>query len=193
MSDASAQPAPIGAVLAGGAGERLGGQKAAVELAGRPLISYPIEALRRADVLSIVVAKPGSRLPALTLPVVVEPAQPLHPLLGVVAALKHAGGRPSLVVPCDAPFVTPSLLGVLASAVTTTAVRGGGRAHPLIALYAADTLPVIEEAVAKGASATETLGSLGPEWIDASEDETFNVNTPDDLALAEEMLRRARS
>jgi molybdopterin-guanine dinucleotide biosynthesis protein A len=33
-------------VLAGGRGDRIGGAKAMVELRGRPLIRYPLDALR---------------------------------------------------------------------------------------------------------------------------------------------------
>ena len=38
----------VGAILAGGGGRRIGGDKAIVELHGRPLISYPLEAVREA-------------------------------------------------------------------------------------------------------------------------------------------------
>jgi len=38
----------IGAVLAGGAGRRLGGSKATVQLGGRPLLAYALGALRGA-------------------------------------------------------------------------------------------------------------------------------------------------
>ena len=37
------------AILAGGRGTRLGGDKARAELAGRPLISYPLAAAAAAD------------------------------------------------------------------------------------------------------------------------------------------------
>jgi molybdopterin-guanine dinucleotide biosynthesis protein A len=48
---------PVGAILAGGGGRRIGGDKAIVELHGRPLISYPLETVRLAK------ANPG-RAPA---------------------------------------------------------------------------------------------------------------------------------
>jgi molybdenum cofactor guanylyltransferase len=184
---------PLGAVLAGGAATRLGGDKAAVELDGRPLVTYPLHALRQAGLVPIVIAKPNSRLPALTYPVVIEPQEPRHPLLGVVAALMHASGRPALVVPCDVPFLSPTLLRTLADANKTTAVRAANQVHPLIALYSPESLPLLEGAVAAGQSATEALESLDPTYIEASERETFNVNTPEDLAEAAAILRQARS
>ena len=186
-------PPPLGAVLAGGAATRLGGAKATVELAGRPLISYSLQALAQAGVTAVVVAKESSDLPPLEAEVVTEPDEPRHPLAGVVAALKHAGSRGALVLPCDVPFVSPMLLRVLGSAETTTAVRSGNRIHPLIAFYADDDLERLELAVERGDSATAALESLEPDWIDAIERETFNVNTPDDLARAEDLLRQPRS
>ena len=38
---------PIGVVLAGGSGRRIGGSKAIVKLRGQPLITYPLAALGR--------------------------------------------------------------------------------------------------------------------------------------------------
>ncbi len=47
----------------------------------------------------------------------------------------------------------------------------------------------LEQAVADGRIRNPALESLEPEYIEAIERETFNVNTPDDLARAEEILR----
>ena len=41
--------------------------------------------------------------------------------------------------------------------------------------------------MASGDSATAALEGLDPEWIEAIERETFNVNTPEDLARAEDL------
>ena len=184
---------PLGAVLAGGAASRFGGAKATLELGGRPLISYPLAALAQAGIGAVVVAKADSPLPPLAVELVTEPDEPRHPLAGVVAALRHAGSRGSLVAPCDAPFLSPMLVQVLASAQVTTAVRSAGRIHPLVAFYPASALDRLESAVASGESATSALEALDPEWIEAPERETFNVNTPADLERAEDLITRPRS
>ena len=105
--------------------------------------------------------------------------------------MEHAGARAVLVLPCDAPFLTPMLLRVLASATKTTAVRSAERIHPLIALYAPEAPSPPGRSDEGGQSATKALESLDPEYIEAPERETFNVNTPDDLARAEELLKTA--
>lgn len=180
---------PLAAVLAGGAATRLGGAKATVELAGRPLISYPLAALAEAGLEAIVVAKAGSPLPpGLTTPVITEPRKPRHPLLGVATALEHAGDRPILACACDLPFVGAGLLARLAASPPPAAVNDGGHLQPLLALYPPGAAPDLKEAIADGRSATEALSALKPVTVRATERETFNVNTPEDLARAEKLL-----
>ena len=101
-------PVPVGVVLAGGRGRRIGGDKAIVELEGRPLVLYPLEALHEVCDDVAVVAKRDSLLPALAgvADLWVEPDEPRHPLAGVAHALHLAAGRSVLAVAVDLPFVT---------------------------------------------------------------------------------------
>jgi len=175
---------PLGVVLAGGAGARLGGSKPTVELGGRPLISYPLAAFADAGIEAVVVAKAQSELPALDVPVVMEPAEPTHPLLGLITAIEHANGRPVVASPCDTPFVTPTLLTALATTQATAAVREAGRLHPLLARYEPTDLAALRRGLAAGDSATATAEVLSPVLIEAGPGETFNVNSPADLDAA---------
>jgi molybdopterin-guanine dinucleotide biosynthesis protein A len=137
---ASAEPALV-AVLAGGAGERLGGAKALVELGGRTLISYPLQAAREAGLEAIVVAKRESSLPQVDERVVYEPASPRHPLCGLVAALRDDSGsrareRAVLAVACDMPFLEPALLRWLAARPDEAVVAEvDGELQPFPGLY----------------------------------------------------------
>ena len=126
---------PLAAVLAGGAATRLGGAKATVELAGRPLIARPLAALAQAGIEAVVVAKADSPLPRdLTVPLITEPPAPRHPLLGVVTALEHADGRPVLALACDLPLVSADFLTRLAASPPPAAVSDGKPLQPLRAL-----------------------------------------------------------
>ena len=182
---------PLGAVLAGGTAERLGGSKATVELAGRPLISYPLAAFAEAGIEAIVVAKLDTDLPALGVAVLTEPAEPRHPILGIVTALAHAGGRPVIACACDTPFITATLLTKLATTPATAAAHDGERLHPLIARYQPSDLPALREALEASRSATSALEALSPALIEAEPRTTFNINTPDDLAYAASIVTRA--
>jgi molybdopterin-guanine dinucleotide biosynthesis protein A len=125
-------PEPVGVVLAGGLGRRIGGAKAVVPLAGRPLISYPIAALRSILTEVRVVAKPGTELPALEgVEVWAEPEEPRHPLVGIVHALRRAAPRAVLVCAADMPLLTGAALAALAAAdprgaPAVVAARRGG-------------------------------------------------------------------
>ena len=178
----------MGAVLAGGAATRLGGSKAALELAGQPLIAYPLTALSEARIEAIVVAKPDSDLPPVDVQVVAEPPEPRHPLLGVVTALEHADGTAVVTCPCDTPFVTAALLTALAATDQTAAVHDGERLHPLLARYRPGDLPALRVALEHGRSATSAVEGLNPTLIRTDAATAFNINTPDDLAAARARL-----
>src|SRR3954469_1305574 len=105
------------AVLAGGRSSRMGTPKALAPLGGAPLIARPLAAARAAGLPAVVVAKRASPLPALDVPVVVEPDEPTHPLCGVVAALEAGSAAVVAVVAvaCDQPWVTGEVLAALAA------------------------------------------------------------------------------
>lgn len=188
---------PVGAVLAGGQGSRIGGAKALVELAGRPLISYPLAAVEAAGLEPIVVAKADSELPPLNCRVIREPAGPRHPLCGIIAALRHAKQRPLVVVGCDMPFTGAGLLAWLGSARQPLVIPSvGDRLQPLPARYDSALLPALEEALAEGRALRATLESLRPRTIAEAELARFgnperlcfNLNTHSDLEQAEALL-----
>src|SRR4051812_20681561 len=116
MAAAPTPAPPVGAVLAGGAGRRIGGDKAIVELEGRALILYPLEALHGVCEDVVVVAKRDTMLPPLAgvADLWIEPDEPRHPLAGVAHALRLAMGRSVLAVAVDLPLVdaaTPRAIG----------------------------------------------------------------------------------
>lgn len=191
-----APTARLGAVLAGGRGSRLGGAKPTADLAGRPLIAYPLAALAAAGIEAFVVAKPDTELPTLEAEVVTEPAQPTHPLAGIVTALHHTG-RPLVVLGCDFPFAPPGLLRALADAPEPLVVPApDGGPQPLMARWSPELLPRLETALAREEPLRRTVAALGPRLLDDVElarfgdpaRAFFNVNTPADLGTAKAMI-----
>ncbi|HWF54212.1 MAG TPA: NTP transferase domain-containing protein [Solirubrobacteraceae bacterium] len=186
---------PIGVILAGGAGRRLGGGKALASLAGRPLISYPLCAMAAALGDVAVVAKPRTALPAFERRVSVwrEPESPSHPLVGIVEALRRAGGRAVVVCAGDMPFVGVDVLRSLAgadvgSAAAVVACDGEGALQPALARYDASGLDVLERALGSDRPLRALIGALGPATLPVDERTLFNVNTPADLERARGML-----
>jgi molybdenum cofactor guanylyltransferase len=190
---------PIGAILAGGAGLRIGGDKATVELQGKPLICYPLEALDQVVKKVAILAKSSTKLPPLSgVAVWIEPERPRHPLVGITQALALAGGRPVLVCAADLPFVTPELIRRLARAdpgrAPAVVACAGGTMNPLLGCYQPKALELLAgPARAASAPLLETVATIDPVLIDAGDpDELFDVDTPDDLLLAAAMLDRRR-
>jgi molybdenum cofactor guanylyltransferase len=184
----------IGAVLAGGAGSRLGsGSKPAALLGGRPLIVYPLEALAAVCERLAVVCKRATRLPELPAGVERwdEPEEPRHPLTGIVHALETAGA-PVLVCAADMPFVTPDALRTLVGAAHSTSATAivaaaGDRIQPTIALYSPAALDALR-AAEPDAPLTRTVESLDPARVALPPALVRSVNTPEDLADAEALL-----
>ena len=184
------------AILAGGRSTRMGRPKPAVPLAGRPLIDYPVDAVRSVGLEPWVIAKPNTDLPPLDCRIVHEPAEPVHPLCGIVAALEAAAPWPIVVVGADMPFVEDKLIAWLASHLTTAIVEVDGRPQPLLARYGGEDLDPLRDSLAREEAAQAAVSALDPQVI--REDElrrfgdprilTFNVNTPADLSEAERIL-----
>ena len=182
----------IGAVLAGGSGRRLGSvSKAAVKLGERPLVSFPVAALASVCERVAVVCKPDTELPELERAERWdEPAEPRHPLTGIVHALEQAGG-PVLVCAADMPFVTGDACRTLLAAA-----GGGGPAvvavsegvlQPVLGLYSPAALGVLRGAP-EGEPLTATVEALDPARVALPPAIVRSVNTPEDLAEAKDAL-----
>jgi molybdopterin-guanine dinucleotide biosynthesis protein A len=212
--------APVGVILAGGRGRRLGGAKATVALAGRPLLDHPLAAMRAAltgggepaqggPPLIAVVAKPGTVLPPLGVVALwTEPAEPSHPLVGLIRALEGAAGRAVLVCPVDLPFVAPETLRRLAwgpaeGAPALLAAQDGivqpllGRWEPVALASLRSALGVDSGSGPGGQDALPAMRAvaqrLGARLTCVAAAELENVNTPEDLARAQARLTRAGS
>ncbi|MDQ2761654.1 MAG: NTP transferase domain-containing protein [Actinomycetota bacterium] len=196
---------PVGVVLAGGAGRRIGGAKARVELLGAPLITYPLAALRAALGEVVVLAKPSSVLPVLPgTEVWLEPEEPRHPLAGLVWALERAQGRPVLVCAADLPLVQRDLVARLArwgssppiddrSTPLACIASDGEGPQPLLGRYEPAALNVLRTALAEDpmprmrSLAQRLCATVLPAH---AEQELLNVNRPEDLRRAAAALRR---
>jgi molybdopterin-guanine dinucleotide biosynthesis protein A len=192
----SPRPEPVGVILAGGEGRRIGGAKATVILGGRPLISYPLEALSAALADVVILAKADTELPSLPGTTVwIEPNTRHHPVVGIVQALGLAGGRPVLVCAADLPFVTPVLVRQLADADPAGAPAvlacARGAMQPLLGYYESRAAGLLHPE--QDTSLREQVAALSPVLLEVEDpQELFNVNAPEDLLQAAAMLDRPR-
>jgi molybdopterin-guanine dinucleotide biosynthesis protein A len=174
----------------------MGTPKATLELGGVPLIARALQALRDAGLETAVVAKADVVLPGIDAELWVEPRAERHPLAGILEALERADRRAVLACACDMPFVTPELIAHIAAFPGTAVPEAGGRLHPLLARYDPAATRALAAALEAQAPLHEAVRQAGAAIVPESEVAAFgdparllfNINTPADLARAEELL-----
>ena len=166
-----------GYVLCGGRSTRMGRDKEFVEIEGRPLALRVAEALGVERVL--LVGRPEEALERLGLPVVHDRAATFqHPLLGVEAALEHAGG-PALFAPCDLGWLDRESVKHLLAAEPPVVASDGTRLHPLLAVLTPALLPAVRSILEGQGSVHELARSCGSVVLPAAA--LRNVNTAEDM------------
>jgi molybdopterin-guanine dinucleotide biosynthesis protein A len=196
----------------------MGTDKAFIELAGRPLIAWVLDALAAVTGHRVIVTHDADeRFERFGVPVVVDHLPARCPLSGLHAGLSAAPTDLCLAVACDLPLVQPRLLALLADAAADVqaAVPDAGAAplpdagpagdmavgglQPLLAAYRRGCIPAIERLLANGPAPASMVASavpaviVGPDrWRAADPDgrSFHNVNTLSDLAVAAQWLNR---
>ncbi len=182
-----------------------GGDKALKSLGGRPLLAHVIDRLRpQVDRIAINANGDPARFAAFGLPVVADPLEGFAgPLAGILAGLMWAAEtapRPRYVasVAADAPFLPRDLVARMAALVGSDAdmatVSSGSRTHPVFGLWPlalADALraAVVEHGVRKVDAWTGTYRVAVAAFENRPFDPFLNINTPDDLAAAADILQ----
>jgi len=200
-------PAPVlGAVLAGGRSRRFRGPKALAELGGRKLTEWPLSALEGQVGRVVLVADDPALARALGVASRGDAVPGRGPVGGLVTALwwaREEGLGDVFLLGCDMPLVTRELVAeLLARRRTGEAVlpesAGPLGFEPLCAVYSTSLLEEAERCVQEGHPAFEDLLERVPyRIVPAAELPSLrdrphaflNVNTRDDLARAEVLLR----
>lgn len=199
-----------GLVLAGGESRRMGQDKALVRLGGLRLVDRTLARLAP-QVAGLAVCRHAGGLDGLTTGVaLVHDAAGAHagPLAGLLAGLdwlaaQDAAATHAVSVPVDSPFLPADLVARLSAARDAAAspaavALSGERRHSATALW-----PVAAREPLRAAMRAEGLRRVGlfldrldpatARWSTAPCDPFLNVNTPEDLAAAEAVLRRIRA
>lgn len=192
------------AIQSGGNSLRMGQDKGLIPLAGRPMIAHALDRVSGlGDELLITTNRP-ERYRFTRARLVPDPVPGAGALAGLYTALSAAQGDPVLVVACDMPFLSRPLLGhllSLASQADAIVPRRAGEFEPMHAVYSRGCLPAIHTALDRGECRVvsffadvriRVVGQAEMEPFDPSGLSFFNINTPEDLARAEQLLASAR-
>ena len=195
------RPSPIiGAILAGGQARRLGGiDKGLVEMGGRPLVAWILDALGpQVDGLVINTNRNLDIYGRYGVPVVPD-RLPDHqgPLAGIAAVLAQVPPDGAvLTVPCDSPTPPADLAARLSAALEAgegdlAVAHDGERLQPLHALVPATLLPGLEAFLVNGGRKVELwLAEQRAAVVDFADRSGcfLNLNRPGDLERVRPLL-----
>jgi molybdenum cofactor guanylyltransferase len=204
-SPKKASPLSItGAILAGGMSRRLGRDKAALRLGGKPLALWVAEVLGAVvSEMWLVTNQPMAHL-EFGLPLVtdLEPFQ--GPLGGLVTAMFYARTPWVLAAAVDGPFLAPPLMAALAGeaapgAAAAVVCRSARGLEPFPGLYAVRLLPRLQEFLQSDRRYSRFVEICRPKVLEPEavkrldpQGRSFqNLNTPEELAQAEAWLAAA--
>lgn len=203
--------APLGVILAGGRATRMGGgDKGLLDLGGQPILTR-VAARLAPQVAGMALNANGdpARFARFALPVLPDTvAEFPGPLAGVLAGLDWAAdqGADSIVtVAADTPFfpadLTPRLILAAQEAQTSIALAAtadqDGRVwrHPTFGLWPValrdDLRAALQDGLRKVVAWTDRHGGTTALFPSPGIDPFFNVNTPEDLAMAQTLLQEA--
>lgn len=191
------------AILAGGAGQRIGGDKPRRLLGGACLLDHALTRARGAAAPVILVARSPEQVAGFAGTVVLDAPGIEGPLAGLFSALSWAaaaGADRVLTLPCDMPFLPDDLLPRLKQALApdlgAAVAASDGRLHPVCALWRTAIVPTLVQRVEEGRLSLrglgEAVGCAVVDWPVEKGDPFININTAEDLAAAEATLTRRR-
>jgi molybdopterin-guanine dinucleotide biosynthesis protein A len=180
-----------GIVLAGGASSRMGDHKPLTQFRGATLIEAVI-ARARPQVRNLKIDVPQSMADAYHVRfgnIVLADAfdEKLGPLCGIVTGLEWTAAEWLATFPCDTPFLPLDVVAQLARHASDRPVVAKGA--QVFGLWPKSCLAVLRAGLESGAlrsvlSAVDTLGGKVCD-LQIAENAFFNINTPDDLNIAE--------
>ncbi len=192
---------PFGVILAGGQARRLGGQdKPLIQLGGRPLLAHVVDRFApQVAQLALNANGDTARFCAfdlVTLPDTIDGF--VGPLAGVLAGLDWAariGADHVVSVAADTPFLPPDLVPRLLLAVQNAPIALAETAsgmHPTCAIWPVKLRDMLRADIMNGQRRVGgwalDQGAATVRFLDTTPDAFFNINTPEDLALANSFL-----
>jgi len=177
------------AIMAGGLSRRMGRDKAALPVAGVPMLDRVVRASLATGLPVMVVGRRG--VAGIDDAACIEDEAPGSGPLGAIATALRAAGGPVLALACDMPLLSSGAIGWLAAMAPRIGSADGvvtmnaGRPEPLFSIYAPSALGAIDRLMEREELAVRSLLS-GGDFLRADlpghlRGAIRNINTPGDL------------
>jgi molybdopterin-guanine dinucleotide biosynthesis protein A len=177
----------MGFITAGGRSSRMGRDKAWLELRGRPMIEYVIDALRPV-ISNLAIIANHEDYKKLGYRVFADTQEGIGPLEAIRTALVNSATPDLLLVGCDMPFVSPELFRLLIglaqenrsedqggsgkeedfamqamdSPLAIVPLNEEGKPEPLCAVYSIQALPSVTRLIDRGVRKVSDLFAQTP-------------------------------
>ena len=188
-----------GIILAGGKSSRMGKDKGMIQLAGKPLISYSIDALKPfCD--QILISSNSEDYELFGYPVHKDIFPDSGPMGGIYSCLLQSSSTLNLVLSCDMPLVSQSLIKYILDKSNKNSisvpVHGDNFIEPLCASYSTTTIPYLKKLIEQNSLKLIDLIDIAPSRqirLDSSlpfynPDLFLNINRPGDLVRASALI-----
>jgi molybdenum cofactor guanylyltransferase len=198
-------------ILAGGSSTRLGQDKGLAQLAGKSLINHVLDRTKNLVEETLVVvssklqAEKYGKISGSDTRIIIDNAEVHGPLVGANVGFREASGTYSLLLPCDAPFISKDILQLLLELCVNknAAIPRWPNCYiePLQAVYCTEAaIQASKEAVSSGEVKMQAMvdklrgvryiSTLVLEQLDPGLNTFINVNTVFDLKKAEALVKR---
>jgi len=192
-------------ILAGGKSLRLGRSKFLETIGDKSLIQWVVDRLASLSTEIIIATARGEAIPcpsAVRIKTVADVYPGKGPLAGIHSGLTASSSPQAIVVSCDAPFLSVSLLEYMTQTLADSDValpRIGEMIEPLCAVYSKNCLAPIQELLERDERQIRKLFSMVKvKYVEEDEINSFdpdhlsffNVNSQDDLERARKLAAK---
>jgi molybdenum cofactor guanylyltransferase len=187
-------------ILAGGKSTRIGSEKGMVKFKGTPMISHVIKTVEKLNIPIIIISS-NSIYEQFKYTIYADLIPNKGPLGGIYTGLHYSQTQKNIVISCDAPLVSESILNWLLNASKNsdiTVPKVEERIYPLIGIYSKQILPEIKDSLDKNQlGLTRFLSKVNSKIVTiATQSDQFakecfsNINTLEELRKLEEISRK---
>ena len=189
-------------ILAGGKSLRLGRSKALQVIEGKSLIQWVVDRLAILSAEIIIATAHGEAIPcssAVRIKTVADSYPGKGPLVGIYSGLIASSSSRAIVVGCDTPFLSASLLEYMTqicSASDVVVPRIKNKLEPLCAVYSKNCLGPIQGLLEQDElRISELFSMVKVKYVEEDEINSFdpehlsffNINSHDDLERARKL------